>query len=94
MTLRTALAVALASLLLPGLAGAQTPTLSPGECRALRDRIGEHARVSAAARRALGITAPAAPSAAPSVSHDPASRAEAIRTRLAQIKEEQERLED
>jgi len=93
-TRRIALAVALASLLLPGLAGAQPPPLSPTECRALRDRIGEHAHVSAAARRALGITTPAAPSAAPSVSQDPASRAEAIRTRLAQIKEERDRLEE
>lgn len=90
MTLRIALAVALVSLLLTGLAGAQPPPLSPAECRALRDRIGEHAHVSAAARRALGITTPAAPSAA----QDPASRAEAIRTRLVQIKEERDRLED
>ncbi|MEK6666585.1 MAG: hypothetical protein AABZ20_09200 [candidate division NC10 bacterium] len=90
MTLRTALAVALASLLLPGLAGAQTPAPSPAECRALRDRIGEHARVSAAARSALGMTAPAAPAAA----QDPAARAETVRARLAQIKEERERLED
>jgi len=86
-TLRTALAVALASLLLPGLAGAQTPAV---ECRALRDRIGEHARVSAAARSALGMTTPAAPAAA----QDPAARAETVRARLAQIKEERERLED
>ena len=90
MTLRTALAVALASLLLPGLAGAQTPAPSPAECRALRDRIGEHARVSAAARSALGMTTPAAPAAA----QDPAARAETVRARLAQIKEERERIED
>jgi hypothetical protein len=93
-TLRIALAVALVWLLLPGLSGAQTPSPSPAECRALRDRIGEHARVSPAARRAVGITTPAAPSAAPSVSQDPASHAGAIRTRLAQIKEERDRLED
>lgn len=90
MTLRTAIAVALTSLLLPGLAGAQTPAPSPAECRALRDRIGEHARVSPAARSALGTTAPAAPAAA----QDPAARAETVRARLAQIKEERERLED
>ncbi|MBI3031303.1 MAG: hypothetical protein HYY64_17525 [Candidatus Rokubacteria bacterium] len=90
MTLRAALAVALTSLLLPGLTGAQTPAPSPAECRAVRDRIGEHARVSAAARSALGMTAPAAPEAAP----DPAARAETVRARLAQIKEERERLED
>jgi len=89
-TLRTTLAVALTSLLLPGLTGAQTPTPSPAECRALRDRIGEHARVSAAARGALGITAPAAPAAA----QDPAARVETIRARLAQIKDERERFED
>ncbi|MBI2153989.1 MAG: hypothetical protein HYU24_09820 [Candidatus Rokubacteria bacterium] len=84
----TSLRVALLLLALPLLAGAQP--LSPAECRALRDRLGEHVRVSEAARRALGITAAAAPSAA----QDPASRAETIRARLAQIREERGRLED
>ena len=93
-TLQTVIVLALVSLLLPGLAGAQTPSLSPADCRALRDRIGEHARVSPAARSALGLATPASPSAAPAVSQDPASRAEAIRTRLVQIKEERDRLED
>ncbi|MBI2553271.1 MAG: hypothetical protein HYV92_02350, partial [Candidatus Rokubacteria bacterium] len=84
----TSLRVALLLLAIPLLAGAQP--LSPAECRALRDRLGEHVRVSEAARRALGITAAAAPSAA----QDPASRAETIRARLAQIREERGRLED
>lgn len=74
----------------PVLAGAQLPALSPAECQALRDRVRQHVSVSAAARRALGIPAAAAPSAA----QDPASRAEAIRARLAQIREDRERLED
>jgi hypothetical protein len=93
-TLRTALAIAFSSLLLPGLVGAQVPVPSPAECQAMRDRIREHASISAAARQAVGITAPAATPAAPSVSQDPASRAETIRARLAQVKEERERLED
>ena len=93
-TLWTVIVLALVAFLLPGLAGAQTPSLSPADCRALRDRIGEHARVSPAARGALGLTTPAASSAAPAVSQDPASRAEAIRTRIARVKAERERLEN
>lgn len=89
-TIRTSVCAALVLLALPALAGAQPATLSPAECRALRDRVTEHAHVSVAARRALGITTPAAPSTA----QDPASRAETIRARLAQIREERERLED
>lgn len=81
-------AVALAAL--PAVGVAQTATLSSAECQALRERVREHTRVSAAARRALGITA----AAAPSVAQDPASRAEAVRARLAQIREERQRLED
>lgn len=94
MTLRVSLLLALLSFLLPGLAGAQGPTLSPAECRAMRDRVAEHVRISTSARRALGITAPEAPSAAPSGTQDPATRAETIRARLPQIRPERERLED
>lgn len=90
MSIRSAIPAVLALLLFAGLAGAQPRQPSPAECQALRDRVGEHARVSLAARRALGITTPSAPSAAP----DPITRAEAIRTRLAEIREEQQRLED
>ena len=86
----TSLHLTVVLLALPALAGAQPAALSPAECGALRDRISEHARVSVAARRALGITTPAAPSAA----QDPASRAETVRARLAQIREERKRLED
>lgn len=85
-----ALGFAMALLTLPALAWGQRAALSPAECQALRDRIGEHARISLAARRALGIPTPAPPSAA----QDPASRAEAVRARLAQIREERERLEN
>ena len=94
MTLRVSLLLALLSFLLPGFAGAQAPTLSPAECRAMRDRVAEHVRISTSARRALGITASEAPSSAPSGTQDPATRAETIRARLAQIRPERERLED
>lgn len=73
-----------------GGADAQTAPLSPAECQALRERVAEHARASDAARRALGVAAVSAPSTALA----PADRADAIRARLAQIRQERQRLEE
>ena len=80
---------------------AQTRALTEIECRSLRERLAEHARLSDGVRRALAVQAarypappqPVIPSAtAPTV---PApSRAETIRTRLAQIPTDRRRLED
>lgn len=90
MTWRPLFFLGLALLLTPSLLAGEPPPLAPAVCRALRDRIGEHARVSEAARRALGLTA--AP--APSPPQDPAARARAVKRRLGQIREERTRLED
>lgn len=77
---------------------AQTRTLSDTECRALRDRLAEHARLSDGVRRDLASRAPALPATQPPPSAPapaPAGgRAEAIRARLEKIPEERERLED
>lgn len=90
MAIRSMIWAVLVLLLVPGLVGAQTRQLSPAECRALRDRIGEHARISPAARGALGL----AMLGSPVPVQEPAERAEAIRARLAEIQQEQQRLED
>jgi hypothetical protein len=74
----------------PLAARAETPAMSPAECQALRDRLGEHLRVSAAGRRALGLVAPAPAAAAPAT----AARVETVRTRLGELREERRRMED
>src|SRR3970282_815725 len=77
---------------------AQTRTLTEAECRAVRERLAEHARLSDGGRRALAsrtrslpVTQPPVWGAAPA---PPGGRAEAIRARLEKIPEERQRLED
>ena len=77
---------------------AQARSLSDAECRAARERLAEHARLSDGVRRDLDRKAPGAwgtqapaPAAAPAASP---GRADTIRARLAKIPEERQRLED
>lgn len=77
-------------------AQAQTRPVSDAECQTLRQRLGDHARLSEGVRRAITAkvaTAPAAPSVSPSPA-PPVGRAEAIRVRLEQIPKERQTLED
>lgn len=84
-----------------GSALAQTRTISDTECKTLRERLAEHARLSDGVRRTLTAQAarypappaPPAPAATPPAAAAP-NRAEAIRARLAQIPTERQRLED
>lgn len=74
---------------------AQTRTLSEAECKASRDRLAEHARLSDGVRRAIGSRVGPTPAGAPPPAPAPAGgRAEAIRARLAAIPGERQRLED
>lgn len=77
---------------------AQARTLTEAECRAVRERLAEHARLSDGVRRdlagrtrALPVTQPPVWGAAPA---PPGGRAEAIRARLEKIPEERQHLED
>ena len=77
---------------------AQTRTLTEAECRAVRERLAEHARLSDGVRRdlasrtrSLPVTQPPVWGAAPA---PPGGRAEAIRARLEKIPEERQHLED
>jgi hypothetical protein len=77
---------------------AQAPSISDAECQSLRQRLGEHARLSDGVRKAVGTQAAAAPAVstppAPATAAAPGGRAEAIRTRLEQIPKERQTLED
>ncbi len=80
-----------------GPALAQAPSLSDTECQSLRQRLGEHARISEGVRKAVATQAAAAPAAstpAPSTAPAPTGRAEAIRLRLEQIPKDRQTLED
>lgn len=80
-----------------GPALAQAPSLSDTECQSLRQRLGEHARLSEGVRKAVATQAAAAPAAstpAPSSAPAPTGRAEAIRLRLEQIPKDRQTLED
>ncbi len=75
---------------------AQTPVISEAECQSLRQRLADHTRLSDGVRRsvaALAATSPAPPAAAPAPA-PPASRADAVRSRLDQIAKERQTLED
>jgi len=99
-TLLTALLTLGACLAQGGPALAQGASISDAECQSLRQRLAEHARLSEGVRRAVAAQAAAAPAApaAPVVaapSAPPAaSRADAIRARLAQIPTERQTLDD
>lgn len=76
---------------------AQAPNISDGDCQSLRQRLGEHARLSDGVRKAVAAQAAAAPAVstpAPSAAPAPAGRAEAIRARLEQIPKDRQTLED
>jgi hypothetical protein len=80
-----------------GPALAQAPNISDGDCQSLRQRLGEHARLSDGVRKAVAAQAAAAPAVstpAPSAVPAPAGRAEAIRARLEQIPKDRQTLED
>ena len=80
-----------------GPALAQAPNISDGDCQSLRQRLGEHARLSDGVRKAVAAQAAAAPAVstpAPSAAPAPAGRAEAIRARLEQIPKDRQTLED
>lgn len=80
-----------------GPALAQAPSLSDTECQSLRQRLGEHARLSEGVRKAVATQAAAAPAdstPAPSSAPAPTGRAEAIRLRLEQIPKDRQTLED
>jgi hypothetical protein len=90
--------LALGALLTPDGVLAQTSTLSDTECQAMRQKLGEHARLSEGVRRAVAAQAGASPvvtpPAAPAAASAPANRATAIRTRLEQISKERQTLDD
>lgn len=77
---------------------AQTRTLTEAECRAVRERLAEHARLSDGVRRDLASRTRALPVTQPPVwgasATPPGGRAEAIRARLEKIPEERQHLED
>jgi hypothetical protein len=77
---------------------AQTRTLTESECRAVRERLAEHARLSDEVRRDLASRTRALPVTQPPVWGGSATprgeRAEAIRARLEKIPEERQHLED
>jgi hypothetical protein len=77
-------------------ARAQTRPISDAECQSLRQRLGDHARLSDGVRRAVAAKVATAPATQSAVSSPapPAGRAEAIRTRLQQIPKERQTLED
>jgi hypothetical protein len=80
-----------------GSALAQGPSISDAECQSLRQRLGEHARLSEGVRKAVSAQAAAVPAAstpAPSAAPAPTGRGEAIRARLEQIPKERQTLED
>jgi hypothetical protein len=80
-----------------GPALAQAPSISDTECQSLRQRLGEHARLSEGVRKAVATraaSAPAAPAPAPSTAPAVTGRAEAIRLRLEQIPKDRQTLED
>jgi hypothetical protein len=80
-----------------GPALAQSPSISDAECQSLRQRLGEHARLSDGVRKAVATQAAAAPAAAtPAAPSAPAptGRAQAIRARLEQIPKDRQTLED
>jgi hypothetical protein len=83
-------------LLLPAALSAQ-PRISPAECQNLRERLADHARVSEGVRRALGGAAARYPAGAvPATQAAPAPTAAAPdrATRLAQIAQQRQVLND
>jgi len=76
-------------------ARAQAPAISDSECQTLRQRLGDHARLSAGVRRAVASRVAAAPSASPSTSAERpvAGSGDAIRTRLTEIAAQRDALE-
>jgi hypothetical protein len=68
--------------------------LSEAECTELRRRVGEHARLSGAVRRAVAAQVARQPAAAAPAPATPPSRAEQIRARLGALPGERQRLED
>jgi len=80
-----------------GPALAQTPSLSDAECQSLRQRLGEHARLSEGVRKAVVTQVAASPAVAtpaPAATPAPTGRAEVIRARLEQIPKDRQTLED
>lgn len=74
---------------------AQGTTISDAECRGLRQRLTEHARLSEGVRRAVTAQAGAAPAAAPAPAPAASTgRAEAIRAKLEQIPKDRQALEE
>ncbi|HEX6212075.1 MAG TPA: hypothetical protein VF136_14925 [Methylomirabilota bacterium] len=72
-------------------------TISDAECRTLRQRLAEHARLSEGVRRAVTAQAGATPTAPAPRASVPAAvtgRAEVIRARLEQIPKERQALEE
>jgi hypothetical protein len=93
MSARIAITTGLLGLVLAGapVVSAQSRALSQAECRTLRERLADHARLSDGVRRALAAQVGTAPAAAPAPE---GGRAEAIRSRLAQIPGERQALEE
>jgi hypothetical protein len=73
---------------------AQAPTISDAECQALRQRLGEHAQLSAGVRRLVASQAGPAVAGKPAATAPATGRAEAIRARLQQIPAERQALEE
>jgi hypothetical protein len=101
----TALFTLGACLVQGGPALGQGATISDAECQGLRQRLAEHARLSDGVRRAVAAqaaaspavpvpAAPAAPQVAAPSAPPAASRADAIRARLAQFPNERQTLDD
>lgn len=93
--------LALGALLIPGGVLAQTSSLSDADCQVMRQKLGEHARLSEGVRRAVaaqaGASTPApavTPPPATGVASPPTNRATAIRARLEQIAKDRQTLDD
>jgi hypothetical protein len=88
----TALTTALLVVLVSGAVHAQAPSAT--DCEGLRSRLVEHAKLSEGVRKMLsGIPAAPAP-AAPATVPPATGRADAIRSRLQQISEQRQQLEE
>jgi hypothetical protein len=76
---------------------AQGSTVSNAECQSLRQKLGEHARLSEGVRRTIGAqmgAVSAAPVSAAPAAPPATGRADAIRSRLEQIPKERQSLEE
>jgi hypothetical protein len=95
---RSALLIVLAlGLIDVGPAPAQAPAIPDAECQRLRQRLDEHAQLSAGVRKAVATRAAAGPAVsapAPAGTPAPTGRADAIRARLEQIPRERQALEE